>query len=73
MTTSNIKSNRRTTAQLLTAAERDTDPVSVFACGADWHDTDRAIFVVKGNKNISYLLQLLERQALLTPGKAIES
>jgi hypothetical protein len=64
---------RMTTAQLLTAATKDSDPVSVFAVGSDWNDTDRAILVVKGRENIRYLHAMLVRQGLLTEGKAVES
>jgi hypothetical protein len=72
-TTHTIDPKRRTTAQLLAAAARDTDQVSVFNLGSDWHDTDRAILVVKGADNILYLCELAVRQGLLTDGKAVEA
>ena len=67
-----IRSDRLTTKQLLKAADRDTDAVSVFALGASFIDSERAIFVVKGREHISYLRTMLARQGLLTPGKAVE-
>jgi hypothetical protein len=67
-----IVAKRRTTEQLLAAAERDTDAVSIFNDGTDWNDTERAIFVVKGREHIAYLRALLTRQGLLTDGKSVE-
>ncbi len=68
-----IRADRRTTAQLLSAAQRDTDPVSVFGDGTCPADTNCAIFVVKGREHIEYLTALLQRQGLLTAGKAVTS
>jgi hypothetical protein len=61
-----LRSDRRTVTQLLAAAERDTDPVSVFMAGCTVADTEAAIFVVKGAERIAYLKALCERQGLLT-------
>ena len=60
------RSDRRTVRQLLAAAEKDTDPVSVFMDGCMLADTEAAIFVVKGAKQITYLTALCERQGLMT-------
>ena len=64
--TSVLRNDRRTVTQLLAAAERDTDPVSVFMTGCTVADTEAAIFVVKGPERIAYLKALCERQGLLT-------
>lgn len=64
--TSVLRDDRRTVTQLLAAAERDTDPVSVFMGGCTVADTEVAIFVVKGAERIAYLKALCERQGLLT-------
>jgi hypothetical protein len=61
-----IRDDRRTVTQLLAAAEKDTDPVSVFMAGCTVADTEAAIFVVKGSERIVYLKALCERQGLLT-------
>jgi thiamine biosynthesis lipoprotein ApbE len=66
------KAYRRTVGQLLDAAEKDTDPVSVFMDGCTVADTEAAIFVVKGPEHIAYLKALCERQGLLTQGKPVE-
>ena len=60
------RKDRRTVAQLLDAAEKDIDPVSVFMDGSSAADTEVAIFVVKGAERIAYLKALCERQGLLT-------
>lgn len=67
-----INSNRQTTAQLIIAAQRDTDPVSVFLDGAGPEDSETAILVVKGRDHIAYLTQLCLRQGLLIEGKSVE-
>ena len=67
-----INSDRLRTVQLLDAAERDTDAVSVFMDGTGPADTERAIFVVKGRENVGYLMELCRRQGLLTTGKPVE-
>lgn len=64
--TSVLRSDRRTVRQLLGAARKDTDAVSVFMDGCTVADTEVAIFVVKGPQRIAYLKALLERQGLLT-------
>jgi hypothetical protein len=64
--TSVLRDDRRTVTQLLAAAERDTDAVSVFMAGCTVADTEAAIFVVKGADRIAYLKALCERQGLLT-------
>jgi len=61
-----LRSDRRTVTQLLAAAERDTDPVSVFMAGCTVADTEAAIFVVKGAERIAYLKALCQRQGFLT-------
>jgi thiamine biosynthesis lipoprotein ApbE len=65
-TKSFLRSDRRTVTQLLAAAEKDTDRVSVFMSGCTVADTEAAIFVVKGAEHIAYLRALCERQGLLT-------
>lgn len=67
-----LHDNRLSTQQLLDAAERDTDAVSVFMDGSSAADTERAIFVVKGREHIAYLMALLERQGLLNAAKPVE-
>ena len=64
--TSVLRDDRCTVTQLLAAAERDTDPVSVFMAGCTVADTEAAIFVVKGPERIAYLKALCERHGLLT-------
>ena len=61
-----LRSDRRTVTQLLEAAEKDTDAVSVFMGGCTVADTEAAIFVVKGSEAIAYLRHLCKRQGLLT-------
>lgn len=68
-----INSDRLLTAQLMAAAERDTDPVSVFMDGSGPEDSERAILVIKGRDHIAYLTQLCLRQGLLTEGKPVEA
>lgn len=63
--TSVLRSDRRTVTQLLSAAEKDTDAVSVFMAGCTVADTEAAIFVVKGAEQIAYLKALCARQGLL--------
>jgi hypothetical protein len=64
--TSVLRDDRRTVTQLLAAAAKDTDAVSVFMAGCTVADTEAAIFVVKGADRIAYLQALCERQGLLT-------
>jgi hypothetical protein len=61
-----LRSDRRTVTQLLAAAEKDTDAVSVFMAGCTVADTEAAIFVVKGPERIAYLQALCARQGFLT-------
>jgi len=71
-TRTELKPTRRTTAQLLAAAAKDSDAVSVFYDGTYAGDTEAAIFVVKGMQNVEYLAALCERQGLMTAGKPVE-
>lgn len=64
--TSVLRSDRRTVTQLLAAAEKDTDAVSVFMAGCTVADAEAAVFVVKGPEAIAYLRELCKRQGLLT-------
>lgn len=64
--TSLLRDDRRTVTQLLAAAEKDTDAVSVFMAGCTVADTEAAVFVVKGPEAIAYLRGLCARQGLLT-------
>lgn len=64
--TSMYRRDRRTVDQLLAAAEKDTDPVSVFMAGCTVADTETAVFVVKGPEHIAYLQAVCQRQGLLT-------
>lgn len=68
-----IDPKRRTTAQLLAAAARDSDACSMFADGTSMEDCERAVFVVKGHENVMYVHSLLVRQGLITDGKGVES
>ena len=61
-----LRSDRSTVTQLLAAAEKDTDAVSVFMAGCTVADTEAAVFVVKGPERIAYLKALCERQGFLT-------
>lgn len=72
ITRTELKPNRRTTAQLLAAAARDPDAVSVFYDGTYADDTETAIFVVKGRQNVQYLASLCERQGLMRAGMPVE-
>ena len=65
-TKSVLRSDRRTVTQLLAAAGKDTDAVSVFMAGSTVADTEAAVFVVKGPTAIVYLRDLCARQGLLT-------
>jgi hypothetical protein len=61
-----LRDDRCTVTQLLAAAEKDTDAVSVFMAGCTVADTEAAVFVVKGPQAIAYLRELCKRQGLLT-------
>jgi hypothetical protein len=67
-----IRNDRRTTAQLLSAAAKDTDAASVFYTGTSAADYDGAIIVIKGREHAAYLIDVLVRQKLVTPGKPVE-
>ena len=69
--TSVLRSDRRTVTQLLAAAEKDTDAVSVFMAGCTVADTEAAVFVVKGREHIAYLRSMCERQGLLTDKRVV--
>ena len=61
-----LRNDRKTVTQLLAAAEKDADAVSVFMAGCTVADTEAAVFVVKGQQAIAYLTELCKRQGLLT-------
>ena len=61
-----LRDDRKTVTQLLAAAEKDTDALSVFMAGCTVADTEAAVFVVKGPEAIAYLRELCKRQGLLT-------
>jgi hypothetical protein len=67
-----LNNNRLTTKQLLAAAAKDTDPASVFYNGTGPTDYDSAILVIKGRENVEYVVAMLTRQNLVTPGKPVE-
>jgi hypothetical protein len=67
-----LNKDRRTVPQLLAAAAKDTDAASVFYDGTGPADYDRAIVVIKGRENVEYVVTMLERQRLTTPGKPVE-
>lgn len=67
------KASRRTVDQLLTAATKDTDAASVFWDGSCNADSDRAIIVIKGRAHCDYVIEMLQRQNLLTAGKDVET
>jgi hypothetical protein len=64
--------NRRTVRQLLDASAKDTDAASVFWCGSSDKDSDDCIIVVKGRQHSDYIIDVLVRQKLVTPGKPVE-
>lgn len=66
-----LRSDRRTVTQLLAAAEKDTDAVSVFMAGCTVAGTEAAVFVVKGREHIAYLRSMCERQGLLTDKRVV--
>lgn len=67
-----LRTDRKTVGQLLNAARKDTDAASVFWLGTCSADSDDCIIVIKGRENSAYLVELLQRQKLLTPGKDVE-
>lgn len=67
-----IRPDRRTVAQLLAAARKDTDAASVFYLGTDESDFDGAVIVIKGREHTQYVVDTLVRQKLVTPGKSVE-
>lgn len=69
-----IDHRRRQTGQLLDAAAKDTDAVSVFMDGYCMdEDIEAAVLVVKGREHIDYIVALCVRQGLLTIGKPVET
>ena len=68
-----LRKDRRTTQQLLDAAAKDTDAASVFYVGSDDSNYDDAIIVIKGREHVRYLVDVLVRQKLVTPGKDVEA
>ena len=64
--------NRRRVQQLLAAAAKDSDPASVFWCGSSDRDSADCIIVIKGRQHSDYVIDVLVRQKLLTPGKPVE-
>jgi hypothetical protein len=67
-----LNRDRRTVPQLLAAAAKDTDAASVFYNGSGPADYDSAILVIKGRENVDYVVAMLARQQLVTPGKPVE-
>ncbi len=67
-----LRADRKTVGQLLNAARKDTDAASVFWLGTCSADSDNCIVVIKGRENCAYIIELLQRQKLLTPGKDVE-
>lgn len=67
-----LNRDRRTVPQLLAAAAKDSDAASVFYNGTGPADYDSAIIVVKGRENVDYVVAMLARQQLVTPGKPVE-
>lgn len=67
-----LNADRRTVPQLLAAAAKDTDAASVFYNGSGPTDYDSAILVIKGRENVDYVVAMLARQQLVTPGKPVE-
>lgn len=61
-----IDEQYKTTASLLRKARKDPDPVSCFANGRDWNDTQEAIFVVKGKRKVRQAFATLVAAGLLT-------
>lgn len=72
LSTGVLRSDRRTVRQLLAAAKKDTDAVSVFLDGCTVADSEAAVFVVKGRVAIAYLRELCQRQGLLTDKRVTE-
>lgn len=56
------------------ASERDTEPASLIIIGpeSEARPVDGAVLVIKGDKNVKWLRELLIRQGLMTPGKPID-
>ena len=67
-----LRKDRRTVRQLMAAAAKDTDAASVFYNGSGPADYDSAIVVIKGRENVDYVVAMLARQQLFTPGKPVE-
>lgn len=71
-TRTELNRDRRTVPQLLAAAAKDTDAASVFYNGTGPTDYDSAILVIKGRENVDYVVAMLARQNLVTPGKPVD-
>ena len=56
----------KTTAALLKKARADPDAVSCFANGANWADTQEAVFVVKGKRKVEQAFAALLAADLIT-------
>lgn len=67
-----LRADRKTVGQLLNAARKDTDAASVFWLGTCSADSDDCIIVIKGREHSAYIIEVLQRQKLLTPGKDVE-
>lgn len=67
---------RHTVKELLTKAERDSDPVSIFSTGPRHAHiveyADRAVVVIRGRDVLRCFREWAERNRLLTPRKPVE-
>ena len=61
-----IDEQYKTTAALLRKARHDPDPVSCFANGSSWDDTQEAVFVVKGKRKVQLAFASLVAAGLLS-------
>lgn len=61
-----IDDQYKTTAALLRKARQDPDPVSCFANGSNWSDTQEAVFIVKGKRKVHQAFAALVAAGLLT-------
>ena len=71
-TRTTLNKDRRTVPQLLAAAAKDTDAASIFYNGTGPADYDSAIIVIKGREAVDYVVAMLGRQNLTTPGKPVD-
>jgi hypothetical protein len=60
------------TKQLLAAAAKDTDRVSIYSLGDTLERADLAVIVLKGRDELRLFRDWAERNGLLTPGKPVE-